>query len=224
MRAVAPFAVLLVIYAVTMAAHLVEEPDLGDPTTLSPTGTGRDGSSRLAAMLDARGVEVVPVNSATRAVSAVGLRAATVFVPAPDFVGPELAARVAALPGRHRVVVVAPGLLTSSFWAPGAIAGYPSRWAAKAVDPDCADPLARQAGRAAALRTRYAVELGAIATRDCYHGGLVGVRRHDTEVVLVGASDPFRNGRIGEGGNAELAVGLLAEFDRVVWLDAIPLT
>ena len=41
-----------------MAAHLVEEPNLGDPTTLSPTGTGRDGSSRVAAMLDARGVAV----------------------------------------------------------------------------------------------------------------------------------------------------------------------
>ena len=216
-RAVAPFVVLAIIYGVTVVAHVAEEPNLRDPGTLSPTGTGRDGSSQLAGMLEARGVRIDRVDSPSRALSVLGLSDGTVFVPAPGFVGPQLATRVAGLPGRHRVVVVAPGPVAAFFWAPSAYGLYPSRWAAKAIEPGCDDPLARQAGRVAALRARYAVE-GA-ATRDCYDGGLVGVRLADTEVVLVGASDPFRNGRIGEHGNAELAVGLLAEFGRVVWLD-----
>ena len=216
-RAVAPFVVLLIIYGVTMVAHVAEEPDLRDPGTLSPTGTGRDGSSQLAGLLEARGVRIDRVDSPSRALSALGLGDGTVFVPTPEFVGPQLVARVAGLPGRHRVVVVAPGPVSALFWAPSAYALYPSRWAAKAVEPGCDDPLARQAGRAATLRARYAVE-GA-ATRDCYDGGLVGVRLADTEVVLVGASDPFRNGRIDEQGNAQLAVGLLGELGRVVWLD-----
>lgn len=215
-RAVAPFAVLAVLYAVTIVAHLVEEPDLRDPGTLSPTGTGPDGSSRLAALLEARGVRIERVDSANRAISVVGLRDAAVFVPTPDFLNPFFAERLASQPGRHRVVVVEPGLRTTFIWSPRIIGRYPTRWATATVAPECADPLASQAGPAAVRHTRYAV---GTPNRDCYGGGLVSVGPPDGEIVVVGASDPFRNRRIDEHGNAALAVGLLAGFSRVVWVD-----
>jgi hypothetical protein len=45
------------------------------------------------------------------------------------------------------------------------------------------------------------------------------VRHVATSVTLVGATDPFRNDRIAERGNAALAVGLLSTKPTVIWLD-----
>jgi hypothetical protein len=88
------------------------------------------------------------------------------------------------------------------------------RWAARAVPPDCDLDEARAAGRAAALRQRY--EGNGIR---CYGTGVVHMVRFQTDFVVIGASDPFRNDRIGEHGNEALATGLLATRSRVVWLD-----
>jgi hypothetical protein len=53
----------------------------------------------------------------------------------------------------------------------------------------------------------------------CYDGSLLRVRHEATTLTLVGATDPFRNDRIGEHHNEQLAVGLLSRARRVVWLD-----
>src|SRR5204862_5757121 len=53
----------------------------------------------------------------------------------------------------------------------------------------------------------------------CYRGGVLVERPGRIEMILVGADDPFRNDRIGEDGNAALAIGLLSAHSRVVWLD-----
>ena len=214
-RAAAPFAVLLILWTITAVAHLYEEPDLDEPGTLSPTGTGPDGSSRLAEILRARGVRVDRVTSSQEAVRVAGTGDSTVFVPAPDFLNPTFAAFIASVDGAHRVVVVRPGRRTT-FFSPVPIYPADQRWATAIVEPACSEAFAAAAGPAAAHRQVYVAEE---PTVDCYLGGVVGVQNGDTEIIYVGASDPFRNGRIDESGNAALATGLLAEHGRVVWLD-----
>jgi hypothetical protein len=48
---------------------------------------------------------------------------------------------------------------------------------------------------------------------------VLDLRAEGAAITLVGASDPFRNDRIGEHDNAAVAAGLLSRTRRVVWLD-----
>jgi hypothetical protein len=216
---VIPVAVLALLVGVTMLARYVEEPDLDDAQTLAPAGTGGDGSSRLAQLLTDRGVRIEQVDDYWQGREALESGGdAVLFVPKPTLFGAALVHFAALSPGRHRVVLVAPNrpeLLISGL----PVASGKSRWAAAAADPDCAVPEAVAAGRAAALRGRYQVT---DPDDVCYDGGLVRVARGAAEAFVVGASDPFRNSRIDEHGNAELAVELLAARDRVIWADALP--
>jgi hypothetical protein len=217
---VAPFAVLALLTGVTLLARALEEPNLRDPGTLAPTGTGPDGSSRLAELLVARGVAIEHVTDLAEARTALAAGGdAVVFIPKPTSAGAVLAGDVRWGSGRHRVVLVAPNQLQLL------IAGLPvaptgARWAADTRSPGCAVPEAVAAGRAVALRHRYLVDDPHLV---CYDGGLVRVAVGAGEVFVVGATDPFRNRRIEEHGNARLAVELLAAHDRVIWADALPL-
>ena len=214
-RVVVPFAVVALLWVITAVAHAVEEPDLDEPGTLSPIGTGRHGSSDLAKLLSGRGVTVVRVTSSTEALDAASGRDATIFVPAPDFMHPAFLLATAELSGAHRVVIVRPGLRTLLFSRlPVTPAG--SRWATAAVAPGCR--FAEPAGTAATFRSTYTPFGEATAFR-CYGDSLVGVWQGDTQSIVVGATDPFRNDRIHEVGNAALATLLLGEHDRLIWVD-----
>lgn len=225
LRAVIPFVILVGIWALTLVAHAFEEPDLDEPGTLSPTGTGADGSSRLAELLADRGVRIERVTSGLTALQAAATGDATIFVPAADYLDPTFVPYLGEVAGAHRVVVVRPGLRTMIF------SGTPmfpirQRWATATVAPRCAVPYAVAAGPAAVFHDAYVVDTfgfpegeAPITSVDCYSGGLVGIRDGDTETIYVGATDPFRNGRIDESGNAELATALLSEHRRLVWVD-----
>lgn len=218
-RVVVPFAVLGLLVGATWLARHLEEPDLSDPATLAPDGTGPDGSSRLARMLTDRGVAIEPVADLEAAMTALETGGdAVVFVPKPTAFGAALAGAATRLPGNHRVVLVAPSRLQLAVSGLPVAAG-PQRWAALATAPGCALPEAVAAGRASALRGRYAV---AETDLSCYQGGLVRTRIAGSEAFVVGATDPFRNRRIGEHGNARLAVELLAARSRVIWAGALP--
>jgi hypothetical protein len=220
-RAAIPFGLLIVFWAWTLVAHQQQEPNLRDPGTMSPTGTGPDGSSVLADRLRAQGVNIQRVASTAQAVSAAATGSATVLVPAPDFLDGTLMTKLSGLTNL-RVVMVRPGIIAQAA-SSSPFAGLFSRWASKAFDPGCSAPVAIAAGRATAYQSTYARadELSAFATvtMDCYQGGLVAARVRGVEIVYVGASDPFRNSRIGEQGNATLATGLLSVGDRLIWLD-----
>lgn len=216
-RAVAPFAVVLVLVLITVIAHLVEEPDLSDPGTLSPTGTGPDGSSRLAELLTRQGVRIERVTSTEEAVAAAWTGRAAIFVPTPDYPVPSLIGRIAELPGTHRVVAVRPGLVTQLSWGVPVL-GLSDRWAATAAAPGCDNALATTARRATLWRSAYISDPEATVA-NCFHGGLVGVRFGGSEVYVAGASDPFRNSRLDEHDNAALATTLLGGLDRVIWVD-----
>lgn len=217
-RLVIPFTVLALLIGVTLVARSLEDPDLDDPQTLAPSGTGPDGSSQLAGLLAERGVTVEPVDTLDQAQAALRTGGdAVLFVPKPTLFGAWLVSLAARRPGDHRVVLVAPGQFHLQLTGlPVAYTGQ--RWASRATTPSCPVPQARAAGVATALRNRYAVEDPA---GSCYRGGLVRTRVGGSEVFVVGASDPFRNRRIGEHGNARLAVELLAARDRVVWAGAL---
>jgi hypothetical protein len=92
-----------------------------------------------------------------------------------------------------------------------------SRWATATAAPGCSEPAARQAGIATVFRNRYALYEGPGTT--CYRGGLVRAGTGDAETFVIGATEPFRNDRIDEVGNAALATGLLSAHGRVIWLD-----
>jgi hypothetical protein len=215
-RVIVPFLVLGVIFAVTGVAHRLEEP--GGRDTLMPSGTGPDGSSRLAALLAERGVRIEAVAEFTEAAAALeGGGDAVLFIPKPNFASSVLAQLAAIGPGNHRIVMVAPRGDQLWFTDPAVVTGD-RRWASAAVPPGCDLPEAVAAGRATALRGRYAVD-GPGDT--CYQQGLVRTEMAGAELFVIGATDPFRNRRIGEHGNAELAVGLLSAADRVVWADSL---
>ncbi|MEU4563079.1 DUF4350 domain-containing protein [Actinoplanes sp. NPDC023936] len=212
MRVVLPFATLLVLVLGTLLVHALEQPDPGDPGYLDPGASGGTGSDRLAAALRAAGTEVVPVTGTEEALDRVREKpGVTLFVPAPSFVDLQTLSNSTGLPPDTRIVVAGAELrdLERTGWPIGH-AG--ARWAAKAVEKDCALPLLP--GPAAVLRQKYATPDGTV----CYGGGLVAYEDGAVTVILVGAADPFRNDRIGEHANQAFATAVLGG-DRVVWLD-----
>jgi hypothetical protein len=222
-RAAIPLAMLVLFWAWTLVAHATQSPSLSDPGTMSPTGTGPDGSSQLAANLRERGVTIVTAHTTKEAVDASReADQAIVFVPAPGFLDGSLVEKLTGLGQTARVVLVRPGLFSQAA-AGSPFIGVATRWASQALEPGCGAPLALAAGRATAYQDHYArftdLDPYAPVTMDCYQGGLVGARVKGVEIVYVGATDPFRNSRIGEAGNAALATGLLSGSRRLIWLD-----
>lgn len=208
----------------TVAARMLEEPDLRAADTLAPAGTGPDGGSELARLLTAEGVHIDYVTSLEEAVAALGpLGDAVVFIPRPTVSGTRLANAAAVQSGQYRVVMVAPER-RHLVLVPTGVRPTGGRWATTTAEPGCTVPEAVAAGTAAVVRQRYE---GRDPSRVCYDGGLVadriGYGASATELFVVGSADPFRNDRISEHGNAALAVGLLAAYDRVVWAGRLPL-
>jgi len=223
-RLLVPVLVATLLAGVTVAARFLEEPDLRAADTLAPAGTGPDGASELARMLTDRGVRIDYVTSLEEAAVALATGGdSVVFIPRPTLASAELANAAAMQGGNHRVVLVAPEQRhLGPLLAPVDHVG--GRWATTTAEPGCAVPEAVAAGTAAVVRERYQ---GREQDRVCYDGGLVGsqIGYGDTaaDLYVVGSADPFRNRRIGEHGNAALAVGLLSAYDRVVWAGRLPL-
>ncbi|MEV0426581.1 DUF4350 domain-containing protein [Micromonospora sp. NPDC050495] len=220
-RLLIPLAVAVLLIVATLVLHAVDQPDPDDPGFLSPVATGDDGGSRLAAALRDQGVPVRRETDTGRALAAARTGPTTLFVPAPGLVHPTTLDELGYLPPGSRLVLVDPSRrVVDGLGLPLRLTGR--RWATRVSAPDadgrpCPLPEAARAGAAAADRQRYAARPGRPAAR-CYAGGLVRVPWR-TEVVVIGASDPFRNDRIDEGGNRDLATGLLGGARPVVWLD-----
>ncbi|MEV6305391.1 DUF4350 domain-containing protein [Actinoplanes sp. NPDC051861] len=213
MRATLPFLVLAGVLGFTLTVHALQQADPGDPAFLAPGSRADIGGSRVAEALRDRGVQVSVLTSTGDAVSALrdGSAPATVFIPAPEFAHLPTLTEAAGIPAGTRLVLVAPDqdILDSRGW-PGEVAR--TRWAAGVTDSACTEVVA---GRAAVLRRVYADD-GALI---CYSGGVMRFQRDGYAVTLAGAADPFRNDRVGEYSNLDLAVGLLGGNSRVIWLD-----
>ncbi len=215
-RLVIPFAVVVALLVGTGIVHAMQAPDVTDPAYLNPGSDAAIGGARLAGLLTARGITVDRVTKSSDALVAAYRGDVTLFVPAPGLMHAYYLRMLKLLPATTRVVLVEPSPLTlGGGLIPVGKSG--NRWTTRAVPPDCALPEAVGAGVAGAYHVFYGKVAG--ETARCYHGALVGTRYAAAEVILVGATDPFRNDRIGEHGNAALASGLLARHGRVVWLD-----
>jgi len=217
LRIALPFAVVFGLTAMTVVAHVVQQPDPTDASFLSPSSDAGDGARRLAERLTRDGVDVqVRTTSADVLAAASSGAPATVFVTTPGLVHPYYLDRMTSLPGQVRVVLVAPdadALRSAGF---GIAVGGP-RWTAAAPQPGCSEGFATAAGPAAALRRAY--DATGYQPVRCYADGLVEFRTPRASMTLIGAADPFRNDRADEHGNEALAAGLLARSPRVIWLD-----
>jgi hypothetical protein len=206
--------VALLVLIGTVVTHALQQPD---PAALTPVQTGPDGGSRLAGLLAGKGIGIETVHRSQDALASAFRGSATLLVPAPALMNPVYLRALGLLPASTRIVLLAPGGYTlASGRIP--VSGAGTRWATKAVGPGCALPEARGAGKAAVYRVHYLPSPGQASLR-CYHDSLLRLRLNLAELVIVGASDPFRNDRIGEYGNAALATGLLSQYPRVIWLD-----
>ena len=219
LRLAIPFLVLTAFWAITVIAHSMQQPNLDDPGTLSPTGTGPDGSSELSAHLAAEGVTVERVTSSAAAIrAAVGVDA-TIFVPTPDFLAPAALHALRLSPGQHRVVVVKPSIQAVVLQSLP-IVPVGERWATGVATTRCADGHMALLGPATVRRTVYVPSTDpSRVTTNCYGGAILGIKDQDVELVVVGATEPFRNSRIDEVHNAALGSALLREHRHVIWLD-----
>ncbi|MFR9779267.1 DUF4350 domain-containing protein [Micromonospora sp. MS34] len=220
-RLLVPLGLAVLLIAATLVFHAVDQPDPGDRGFLSPTATDDDGGSRLAEALRGQGVTVRRETDTLRALSATEPGPATLFVPAPELVHPATLDALTDLPPGSRLVLVEPSRRVLAGMGLPVVPGD-RRWATRVTSSDadgrpCPLPEATRAGRAAADHQRYTGRVGWTGDR-CYSGGLVRVP-WSTEVVVIGASDPFRNDRIDEWGNQALATGLLGDPRPLVWLD-----
>jgi hypothetical protein len=220
-RLLIPLGLAVLLIAATLVLHAVDQPDPTDRGFLSPVATGDDGGSRLAEALRGQGVTVRRETDTRQALLATEPGPATLFVPAPELVHPNTLVALTDLPPGSRLVLVDPSRrILAGAGLPVVPGGR--RWATRVTTPDAGGrpcPLAEaiRAGRAAAEHQRYDARTGG-PLPGCYAGGLVRVPWR-TEVVVIGASDPFRNDRIDEWGNRALATGLLGGPRRLVWLD-----
>jgi hypothetical protein len=219
LRLVAPFAVVVVLVVVSAIMYGLQQPDPTDPAFLSPTSDAPIGGARLAQKLRDHGLTVVRVTKTSDALVAAYSGDATLFIPAPGLVHPFYLRMLKLMPASTTLVLVAPsGRTLADGRLPITVDGQ--RWASAVREPGCDLPAAASAGPAVALRERFAAADPVEPIRyRCYAGGLVGIGWHDTELRVVGATDPFRNDRIAEHGNATLATGLLNAHPRVIWLD-----
>lgn len=225
LRVMIPFAVAAALIVGTVVAYHVEHPDPTRPGFLSPANTGSDGGSQLADALRDREITVRPARRTAEAFSAAQAGPATLFIPAPTLVHPDYLQVLARMPTGTRVVMIDPParMLHGN---PVPVGRGTRRWAAEASAADsdgqrCALPEVAGTGPAAAVRQRYVAPAGVDPGRfdRCFDGGAVRLSWGQIELVVVGASDPFRNDRIAEHRNADFATALLGTRSQLVWLD-----
>ncbi|GIE28242.1 hypothetical protein Ait01nite_012870 [Actinoplanes italicus] len=213
LRAAIPFAALTALITGTLIVHAVETPDDDDPEYLTPQQVQQISGGTLAERLRARGIAVDRFTSTEQAVKAAnsGSAAVTLFLATPDLADLE---SIRSLPAGSTIVAVNPSAsaLRRSGW-PATVAN--TYWNTGVAAPICGDKIANDAGPAAVRKTEYRTSRGSV----CYNGAVAVFRHSWYNVTLVGSPDPFRDDRIAEHGNATLVVGLLAQHQRVLWLD-----
>ena len=199
---------------VLLAALLVALATGGSSSRpLDPSSAAPGGGRAVAELLRDQGVQVERVS--TSAAAADATRQATVLVVDPDLLADG---QVETLRSTGADLVVL-STAAPQRWVPGTVAS--------AADPGlrppgCALPAARRAGTADAGVLGYDVDGTALATgARCYSRdgrpsvvqGVVGGQL----VTLVGTGYGFTNDRLGQDGNAALALGLLGGHERLVW-------
>ena len=201
---------LLVLLGAVLLALAAREPSSG---RLDPRAADPSGSRAVAELLRDQGVRVDLAQTTARVRATAG-PGTTVLVSDPELLADSQAAAVRRT-GADLVVVQAarPGRFVA-----GVAAAEPSDFEVR--QPGCLLAPARRAGPADTGGAAYEVRPG-VPARLCYaHDGrpsLVQVRDGDRRVTLLGSGVPLTNRRLGDEGNAALALGLLGGHDELVW-------
>lgn len=214
-RMVIPLGLAVTLFLLTVIAHAIQAVDVTDTDYLSPTSNAAIGGADLAGRLTAAGVTVRRITNSDEMLTAGYTGDVTIFIPAPSLIRPATLHDIRSMAASTRVVLIAP---SDTVLADMGFKGIDvrTRWAAATVAPGCAFGPAAAAGTAGVDGREYA---GAGLGVDCYRGSLVQLPQVLPQLLLAGASEPFRNDRFGEAGNAALATGLLDTGSTVVWLD-----
>ncbi len=220
-RLVLPVGVVAFIVLMSAFAYVLQQPDQKNHAYLSPTSGRSFGAERLAGLLKQRGIAIERLTRTSDALVSAQSGDATLFIPTPNLVHPFYLRMLKLLPASTKVILVDPSDATlDNGRLPIAVDGR--NLAAHAAAPNCDFPPARDAGVAGVGRSDFTgldPTAGSSELHRCYGGSLVEFTREQTAITIVGAADPFRNDRIGEHHNEQLAVGLLGRAPRVVWLD-----
>ncbi|MFE7752207.1 DUF4350 domain-containing protein [Streptomyces sp. NPDC057428] len=209
-------AVLVLVVAGVAFAALQSD---GQHGRLDPRSPDPHGSRAVAELLQDRDISVDVATTLAEAAGAAGPDT-TLLVTGPNVLTPhqQRRLRTATAGSGGRTVLIAPGRSSVTRLAPSVRAESSGPVAART--PGCALPAARAAGTADMGGVRYsAVAVGATACYpDAGHDTLVVVpERRTGDSVLLGSPDIFRNDRLGQRGNASLALQLLGSRPHLVW-------
>ncbi|MBO0517022.1 DUF4350 domain-containing protein, partial [Streptomyces beijiangensis] len=189
--------------------------------SLDPRSADRNGSRAVAELLKDRGVSTRVVTTLDETVTAAAPDT-TLLVTTPDLLTPhqQKTLRAAIVQAGGRTVLLAPGPPSVSRLAPGVRAGAPASVSARA--PECALPAAVRAGPADTGGIRYSAP--GLDASGCYPAGdrptlltVPSTGADDGDTVLLGAPDILLNHRLGDEGNASLALQLLGSRPHLVW-------
>lgn len=184
----------------------------GGAGSLDPNAYDPSGSHALAVLLKDQGVNVQRVTDLP-GVEAAASEATTVFVGEPQLLSTEELNALSALPGQ--LVVADAG--------PRTISGLQrdvevtDRAGVAVRSPRCDLPAASNAGRAELGGFSYRAAGSAVGCYPTSHGPTL-LQVPDAHLVLVGSTSLFSNKDLAKQGNAALALGLLGQTERVVWL------
>ncbi|QNP72354.1 DUF4350 domain-containing protein [Streptomyces roseirectus] len=188
---------------------------------LDPRSADPYGSRAIAELLADRGVTTRVVTTLDEARAATGPDN-TLLVAVPDLLTKrqqsDLRATTADSDGR--TVLVAPGDWSVQTLAPGVVAD-PATSRDTTLAPACVLPEAHRAGAADTGGHRYTVTRQGID--ECYPSRRlptllrVPAETGDGDTVVLGAPDILLNNRLGEQGNASLALQLLGSRPHLVW-------
>lgn len=226
----APAALVAVILLGGVVIALLQ-PAAASSRPLDPRNLGGDGTHALAALLAGRGTRVTVAGTAAAALAQARPARSAVIVTDPGLLTSgslgQLAAAQADLlvvaPSRRALLALAPGV------TPAGLAPVASR------RPGCGWPGARLAGTAdtggvllnSSVRGAWrcypaASGRGGGTGPGTGYASLVRYASHGRIITVLGTGTPLTNGYLAAGGNAALALNLVAADSRVVWLLPAP--
>lgn len=206
---------LAVVLALVLVGTLVGVLSASGPSgRLDPAAPTPAGAKAVAEVLRDRGVEVTRVDT-VEAVEAADSRQVTVVVPLPSALAPSELRRL----GRLDAGLLVVGADDEQLDQLDLPAEVQDEVPVEQRQPACELPVAVEAGDADLGGRTYrgtdeAAAVGCYAVR----GEASLLRLPASSAVLLGDGAPLTNERLDERGNAALALGLLSERPRVLWL------
>ncbi|AXE78257.1 DUF4350 domain-containing protein [Streptomyces atratus] len=186
---------------------------------LDPRSADRYGSRAVAELLKERGVSVHVVTTLDEATAQAGPET-TLLVASPDLLTPHQQSELRATTDHSagRTVLLAAGPPSVGTLVPGVRAESAGPVATRA--PQCSLPAARSAGDVETGGFHYASD-GLGNTIACFPSNglhtLLLVEQGAGDTVLLGSPDLLYNARLGDQGNASLALQLLGSRPHLVW-------